>query len=276
MRKILVPALLLAIAAALVACSGHGVPQAPIPNIGGAWEFIAVSSSNTTQETGIEVALKAGQTLVNGVEQPDGQVSATANQISILTINASTGTVAFGGNCSLTGSGGNGLEGTINALGGPFNFTYTKNGNVFNVTGSLGGDGKSAVGTYSSASGNSCTDSGTVTGTAVNKLSGTYVGKLTLPDGTNDAVTATLNEDSNGNLTLGLVATSPDAISFTMTGPVTGNAFLVQGTFQGQQVAYAGYYELTTSAMVPSVYFVNATNSPSAYAGTLTPPPPGN
>jgi hypothetical protein len=276
MRKISVPALLIAIAAALVACSGHTIPQAAIPNIGGPWEFLAGSSNDTTHVTGIEVALKAGQSLVNGVEQANGMVSATgATQIAILTINVADGTVAFGGSC-LTGVGTYSLAGSISSLAGPFNFTYTENGNIFNVTATLSGDGRSATGTYSSASGSNCSESGTITGTAVPKLSGTYVGQLTLPDGTNDTVTATLSEDSNSVLSLNLVATTPDQTSFTMTGPATGNAFLVQGTFQGQPVAYAGYYQLTTPAMVPSVYFVNATNAAEAYAGTLMPPPPTN
>ena len=73
------------------------------------------------------------------------------------------------------------------------------------------------------------------------------------------------------------MATSPDNTSFTLTGPVTGNAFVVQGIFQGQPVAYAGYLtqvlDPLTQLMVPAVYFVNATNAEQpAYAGTLTPP----
>lgn len=278
MRKMFVPALLIAIAVALVACSKSTIPQAPIPNIAGSWEFIATSNADTVHSTGIEVALKAGQSLVNGVEQANGQVSATgATQIAILTIDASTGTVAFGGNCSLTGSGGYSLAGNIASLGGPLNFTYTENGNVFNVTTTLSADGKSAMGTYSAASGSNCAAIGTITGTVVPKLSGTYAGQLTLPDGTNDTVTATFSEDSNSVLTLSLVATGPDHTSFTMTGPVTGNAFLVQGTFLGQSVAYEGYFtqvlDPLTQTMVPAFYFVNTTNATQpAYAGTLTPP----
>jgi len=279
MRKIFVPTLLIAIAAALVACSGRSsIPQGSLPNIAGAWEFTATSNTDTIHATGIEVALKAGQSLVNGVEQPNGQVSATgATQIAILTINAQTGTVRFGGNCPVTGSGSYSLTGNFASLGGPFNFTYMENGNEFNVVATLSADGKSVIGTYSSASGSSCTDSGGIAGVVVPKLSGTYAGQLTLPDATSDNVTATLSEDSNSVLTLNLVATSPDNTSFTLTGPVTGNAFVVQGIFQGQPVAYAGYLtqvlDPLTQLMVPAVYFVNATNAEQpAYAGTLTPP----
>jgi hypothetical protein len=275
--KKFVPALLLAIAAALVACSGGAIPQPPLVNIAGAWELKAASSNSGADVTGIEVALKVGQTLVNGVEQANGQVTATgATQISILTINAANGSVVFGGNCALSGSGTYSLTGSYAALGGPFNFNYTENGNVFNVTATLGGDGQSLTGTYTSATGSACSDSGTITGAVVPKLSGTYVGQLTLPDSTNDSVTATFSEDSTSTLTLNLVATGPDNTNFTMTGPVTGNAFLVQGTFQGNPVSYEGYYELT-AALLPEVYFVNATNTAQpAYAGTLTPQPPTN
>ena len=278
MRKAFVPALLLAIAAALVACSGHTIPQSPIPNIAGPWEFIAVSNTDTIHSTGIEVALKAGQSLINGIEQANGQVSATgATQIAILAINAQTGTIGFGGSCPLAGDGGDNLTGSVASLGGDFNFTFTENGNIFNVTATLSGDGKSAIGTYASVAGSNCTDSGNISGAVVPKLSGTYVGQLTLPDGSDDTVTATLSEDSSSSLTLSLVSTTPDNTSFTLTGPVTGNAFLVQGTFQGQSVAYNGYFEQVldplTQLSVPAVYFVNATNSAQpAYAGTLTPP----
>jgi len=278
MRKLFVPALLIGVAATLLACSGRSsIPQSPLPNIGGAWEFKTVSNSNPATYTGIEVALKAGQVLVNGVEQPNGQVSATgATQIAFLTIDASTGAVSFGGSCALTGDGSYSMAGSFAALGGPFNFTYTERGNVFNVTATLSGDNQSFLGTYSSVAGSNCSDTGTITGTVVPKLSGTYVGQLALPDGTTDSVTATFSEDSSSTLTLNLVATSPDNTNFTMSGPVTGNAFLVQGTFQGQAVSYAGYFEPTPS-LVPSFYFVNTTNAAQpSYAGTLVPPPPTN
>jgi len=276
MRKLSVPAVLMGIAAALVACSGRGsIPQSPLPNIGGAWEFKAVSNADPTTFTGIEVALKAGQVLVNGVEQPNGQVSATgATQITFLTVDSATGAVTLGGTCPLSGGGTYGLTGSFASQGGPFDFTYTENGNLFSVTSTLAGDNQSFIGTYTSSAGSDCTDAGTITGTVVPKLTGVYVGHLVLPDGTTDSVTATFSEDSSSNLTLGLVATGADNINFTMTGPVTGNAFLVQGIFQGQSVSYQGYFELTPT-LVPSVYFLNTTNADHpVYAGTLLPQPP--
>ena len=98
-----------------------------------------------------------------------------------------------------------------------------------------------------------------------------------LPDGTSDSVTATLSENSSSALTVNLVAAGPDNTTFTLTGPVTGNAFAAQGIFQGHQVAYDGYLEQVldpvTQLMVPAIYFVNATNTAQpSYAGTLTPP----
>jgi len=41
-----------------------------------------------------------------------------------------------------------------------------------------------------------------------------------------------------------------------MTGPATGNAFLVEGTFQGQPLSYYGYSEQISN--VAALYFVNA------------------
>ncbi len=278
MKKLCAPVLLTAIAASMVACSGHGMKsQPPLPSLGGPWEFKAVSSSDSTHFTGLEVALKAGQTLENGVETPNGQVSATgATQIAIITVDAANGSVVFGGNCPPSGDGSYSLSGSFSAQGGPINFTYTENGNTFNVTATLAGDDQSLIGTYTSASGSDCSDSGNITGAVVPKLSGVYVGNLTLPDGTTASVTATFSEDSSSTLTLNLLAATPESTNFTMNGPVTGAAFLVQGTFQGNPVTYEGYYELN-QALAPSIYFVNATNSVQpAYAGTLTPQPPQN
>lgn len=278
-KKILVPAALAAISAGLLACSSHAaMPPALLPNISGAWEFTATSSTDTIHSTGIEVALKAGQSLVNGVERPNGQISATgATQITILDIDAVTGVIGFGGSCPMNGSGIYSLAGSFSSLGGPIHFTYTENGNEFDVAGTLSADGKSIIGTYSSAEGSACADSGGITGFVVPKLSGTYAGQLTLPDGSANTVTATLSEDSNSALTVNLVATNPDSTTFTLTGPVTGNAFTVQGVFQGQSVAYDGYLEQVldplSELMVPAIYFVNVTNAVQpAYAGTLTPP----
>ncbi len=270
MRKILLPGVLLA-AVGMVSCSGRDtIPQGQLPNAAGPWEFLATSNVNPGQTTGVEVALQAGQTLVNGVEQPNGQVSASGQtQIAIVSISPS-GTVTFGGNCTLSGSGVYDLSGSFNAIGGPFNLTYTENGNVFNISGTIAADGKSMLGTYASASGSGCSDSGTITGTAVSKLSGKYTGKMTLPDGTQDTVTATLSE-SGTTLSVNLVATSS---SFTLSGPVTGNAFVAEGLFQGNQVSYYGYLGNVSNAgkgTTLGIYFVSATSSPVTYAGTLVP-----
>jgi hypothetical protein len=262
---------LLLFSAALFNCGkGSSIPQQPIPNIAGSWEFIAYSNTPGSNATGIEVALQEGQTLLNGIYTPSGQLSASTAQIAFLTLNTTTGdVVSFGGPCLPTATPSNSLtDGSVSAFDAPFNFTLTENGNIFNVTGTLAGDGQSLLnGTYASPNGSACIDSGTITGMVVSKLAGTFVGQLPLPDSTTDSVTATLSE-SSGNLTVNMVATGTDNTSFTMTGPVTGNAFSVQGTFQGQTVQYYGYSEVVKS--VQSIYFVNATNpAQPAYAGTL-------
>ena len=266
----------------LLSCGGNksSITAPPIPNIAGPWEFIAISSSGT--ETGIEVALQEGQVLVNGLKQPDGQINASSTQIAFVNIDTSSQNLnitGFGGNCPPTSTPTNGLgPGTVSALGAPIAFTVTENGNVFNVTGTLSGDGKSILnGAYTSQAGSSCADNGAITGGVVPKLSGSYAGQLTLPDGTIDTATATLSENSSATLNLSLVVTGTDNTTLTLTGPVTGNAFSVTGTFQGQTVSYYGYYELiydsTLQINVPSIYFVNATNpAQPAYAGTLAVP----
>ena len=275
MKRVFPAIVLLVLSVALVACSGSKSPTgvAATPNVAGTWEFLAVSD-NGGGTTGIEVALQEGTVLVNGMNQPSGNVSAAGiNQISFVCINSSTGDLtSFGGNCIgesgvCTTVGANNLSGTAMSVGGPFTFTYSENGNQFAVTGTLGSDSQSFVnGTYTEQTGSGCTDTGSVTGLLVPKLTGVYTGTMTLPDSTTPTVTATFTE-SSGNLSVGIVAGAN--VNFSMTGPVTGNAFTVQGQFNGQSVTYNGYREVTHN--LPSIYFVNATNiADPAYAGTLT------
>jgi hypothetical protein len=279
MKRVL-PAILLSVfAVVLISCSSGTSTTGVVatPSVAGTWEFLAVSSSNVPVTTGIEVALQEGTVLINGMSEPNGDVSATGiNQISFVCITSATGDViSFGGNCAgqsgvCSTTGINSLSGTADSIGGPFTFTYSENGNTFAVTGMLGSDGQSFVnGTYTTQTGGTCVDSGSVTGLLVPKLTGVYTGNMTLPDGTVDSVTATLSQ-SSGLLTVQIIGSAPESVSFSLSGPVTGHAFAVQGQFAGSPaVAYNGYYEVTHN--LPSLYFVNSTDSANpAYAGTLT------
>ena len=55
---------------------------------------------NTGAITGIEVALSEGQTLVNGLNQPNGQIIAKSNQIAFVSLAPTTLNITdFGGAC---------------------------------------------------------------------------------------------------------------------------------------------------------------------------------
>ena len=272
--------------ATLSSCGGHSasVTAPPIPNVAASWEFVAISNNGPV--TGIEVALKEGQVLVGQLEQPDGQLSASSTQIAFVDINPNSLTpiniTGFGGPCGPISSSNSLGPGSVTAPNAAMNFTFTENGTVFNVYGTLSGDGQSFLnGTYTE-SGSSCSadTGGTITGTIVPKLSGTYVGPLCPLASTScqnsqdftDSATASLSESSGGVLTLSLTVTGTDNANFTMTGPVSGNAFSVQGTYQGQLLTYYGYFEVHSN--VQSLYLVNATNPVEpAYVGTLAIPP---
>ena len=306
MKRIFLLFPLAALAIAMVSCSGKSSnTNTPIPNLSGSWEFIAASTVNPGYSTGIEVALQAGQVFANGGYQENGQISASGQQISFIGFTPAAGlkstpNIVFGGNCApATTNPGNSLTGTISGVGGYLNFTYTENGNVFNVTAILDAtDQFIDSGTYTEQaaqagqSNGACNgntdptiiDTGTITGQIVSKLSGTYTGQMCQPldtscagGDTQDSATATLSGGST--LTVNLLLTGADNTSLTLTGPVTGKAFFVQGTFQGQSVAYEGYYELTYDSSdnkfdTPTLYLVNA-STPSAeptYAGMLTVP----
>lgn len=275
--RIISISLLVLSAASMLACSnGKSDPASdpPAASIAGAWEFAAVSSNSTSTSpyTGIEVALQEGQSLVGGVEAPNGQISASGvKQISFVTITPALApavqSVFFGGICPLVGTAGSSLNGNVESLGGPLSFSYTENGNVFDVTGTLSTDGKSFIGTYTSAQGSACSDSGSIRGTAVSKLSGTFAGQLVMPDGTSQSVTATLSE-SGSTATLSILVNATSTL-FSLSGPVTGNGFNVTGTYQfgGNSVlaSYYGYSEQTPDPLdqtgqttIPSIYLVNS------------------
>ena len=289
--RAVVSIVLAVVCGALLGCGGSKSSVTPpaIPNIAGPWEFVALSNNGSL--TGIEVALTEGQVLVNGVEQPDGQITASGTQIAFVslgTVSQNLNATGFGGECLATSTVTNGLAGTVTAGGVPVSFSFTENGSVFNVTATLSGDGKSILnGTYTPQAGNACSDpGGTITGTQVAKLSGTYAGQMCpLASATcsnpqqdfTDTVTATVAEKSVNTLTLSLALQGTDNTTFTMTGSATGNAFSVTGTFQGQTITYLGYYEQiydsTLQINIPSVYLVNATNpAQPAYVGTLAVP----
>jgi hypothetical protein len=306
MSRSLLLSFLLLLAISLAGCSGgSSIPAQPLPNVSGSWEFIAASNTNPGFSTGIEVALKEGQVFADGNYAENGEISASGQQISFIGFTPGTGqnsppTIVFGGNCApATENPGNNLSGSISGVGGSMNFTYTENGNVFNVTAILDASGQSLdSGTYTeqlaqagqsngACNGNASTiiDTGSVTGKIVAKLSGTYSGQLCQPQDTScantqDAATATLSQ-SGTTLTVNVLLTGADNTSFTLAGPVTGNAFSVQGTFQGQAISYNGYYELTYDSAtgtndIPAVYLNNAAcnaPTPQTCGNLLTVPP---
>jgi len=231
-----------------------------------------------------------------------GQISASGTQLSFVGLNYLNGSsiesIVFGGNCTTaTSDADDVLAGTISGFAGSVNFTYTEYGNTFNVTAILSADGKSIIGTYAeqvaqTGQNGSCNgagtilDQGSVTGTLVSKLSGTYVGKFCEPldvtclNGPLDTATATLSENGS-TLTANIVLTGVDNTVVTLTGPVAGNFLSIQGTFGGQSVAYDGYFQNAFDSTdglydIPTLYLdnVNLTATPptQVYAGTLVVP----
>jgi hypothetical protein len=257
----------------------------PAPNIAGSWEFIATSQNGTM--TGIEAALTEGQVLENGLEVPNGQIAASGSQIAFVTLTTSDGNVnitGFGDGCGATPTTVNNLSGTVTGLGNPITFSFTANGNVFNATATLGTDGKSIInGTYTPEGTTACDQNGgTISGTSVSAVTGTYQGQMCSPSelscsSYDDSVTATVTSKS-GQITLSLVLSGKDNTSFSPVGPLIGNAFSVEGTFQGNPVTYYGYFEVHANAQ--SVYLVDSADpcfsnlqTPCTTATVLSIPP---
>jgi hypothetical protein len=82
--------------------------------------------------------------------------------------------------------------------------------------------------------------------------------------------------ESAETLTANLALTGANNTNLTLTGPVTGKSFSIQGTFQGLVVTYLGYYEITYDCLdqlydLPTLYLVNA-QDPSQPGDLLTLP----
>ncbi len=256
----------------------------PVPNIAGPWEFIATSSTGSM--TGIEVQLTEGQTLQNGVQVPNGQIAADSAQLTFISLtpmaNQTNNISSFGGSCGATATTLNSLSGMI-TVGQSIDFTFTANGNVFNVNGTLSTPGSLFNGTYTPQAGNTCSDpGGTISGLPVSIPAGQYAGEMCSPSETScsdfdDNVNATVTFKS-GQITLNLQLSGADNTSLTVTGPVNGAAFSVLGTYQGSSVTYYGYfeavYEASSGANVQGLYLVNAADpcfaNPGATCSTAT------
>ncbi len=271
MKKILFPAFLLVAAVTIISCSNPNLASSPssatIPNVSGSWEFILNSTTQPGYSTGLEAALQEGQTLnsSSGIYTYNGQISASGAQLNFVGFTPSN-QIVFGGNCTPAADNtGNTLTGSISGTGGSMNFSFTESGNEFSVTATLDPSGTFIdSGTYTAQSGSTCTDSGTISsGMIVPKLSGMYSGSLLVNENTDNA-TATLSESSS-NLTMDLVLTGADNTTLSLTGPVTGNEFQVQGTYQGIALTYYGYFEATTQTL-----YLSTTANPSQKAGLLT------
>jgi len=274
MRKVVATSVLLVAALGLISCAGSkvnlGSTPTQMPNVSGSWEFILSSSTMPGYSTGLEAALQEGQTLdtTTGLYYYNGQISASSTQLNFVGFTPNK-EIVFGGNCAPAADNtGNSLTGSISGVGGSMNFTFTENGNVFNVTATLDASGSFIdSGIYTAQSGSGCSDSGTiVSGMTVPKITGQYSGPLTV-NGDSDTASATLSE-SSGTLTMDLILTGVDNASLTLTGPVTGNFFFVQGTFEGSAVSYYGYYE---NGSVPALYLATVAD-PTQQAGLLKQP----
>jgi len=141
---------------------------------------------------------------------PDGNITANSDQISFVSLLPNSLNVSeFGGPCQST-PGNSSLTGTVTSPDSQVQFTFTENGNVFKVTGTLSGDGKSLLkGTYTpdtrSGTSNACTadSGGSITGYMVARITGNFSGQMcalgdtSAPCQPNDTATATASENSS-------------------------------------------------------------------------------
>jgi hypothetical protein len=221
-------------------CCGGATRVAPNANVSGAYEFV-VTSNVTGGVTLVEANLAA-----NG-----NQSGATgANQVQVLTFEQKNWYV--NGICPGSTPGQNSVA--SNTSGNNISLTFNEGGNAFSGQGVLNG---TTINANYSINNSSCpdltgltgyppgTDSGGIVGNQVPKLTGTYSGPLSLPDGTDNAA-LTLSENPDLSLAVSAQLTGPaDNGIFTFSGAAVGNIVFVSGSVNGQNLNLFGYYDRT-------------------------------
>jgi len=219
-------------------CCGGATKLTPNASVSGAYEF-AVTSNVTGGVTLIEANLAAS----------GNQSGATgANQVQVLTFEQKNWYV--NGICPGNTPGQNSFGSST--TGNNISLTFNDGGNAFSGQGVLNG---TTINANYSISNSSCpnltgltgyapgTDSGGIVGNQVPKLTGTYSGPWTLPDGTDNAA-LTLSENPDPSLTVSAALTGPaDNGAFTFSGAAVGNIVFVSGSVNGQTVNLLGYYD---------------------------------
>ena len=232
--------ILLAVLSILTLSCGGGTRVTPNASVSGAYEFVV--TSNVT----------GGVTLVEANLAANGNRSGATgtNQVQVLTFEQKIWYV--NGICPGNTPGQNSVASSTS--GNNISLTFNEGGNAFSGQGVLSG---STINANYSISNSSCpdltgltgyppgTDSGGIVGNQVPKLTGTYSGPLTLPDGTDNAA-LTLSENPDFSLAVSAELTGPvDNGTFTFSGAAVGNIVFVSGSVNGQTLSLFGYYDRT-------------------------------
>jgi hypothetical protein len=255
------------IALALVVCSGVGgcgggastspAPVTPPPSststatLSGQWQIVAHSNVNPASSLLVEANFSQSGSNV------------TANASSVVLVDGVPGALTgLAGECDNGVLGDDAIAATISGQTVSFTLTETGSLGIGISTGSATISGSQLTGgTYQTpAACGFAADSGTMTGTTIQKFSGTFAGQLLNLNGSTDAVSVTL---SQSGYTLNVVGTDAGA-PITLTGKVIGATFDVTGVVQGQSREYVGIYDITSSSFL--VY-----NNQFQSLGTLSP-----
>jgi len=187
----------------------------------------------------------SGTTFIEtNLAQNAGSLSASGKQLVLIGIDGQK-SLYLGGSCA--GNGTNTLSGTINH-DGAVSFTLNEGGNLFNASGILNPT-DIITGTFQSAAGSACLDSGTFIARKTTLLSATFSGQLALWYGS-DSVTATFDEKSDYSMTV--TGTTSQTGPFTLTGYIAGNVTVLSGNIGGAAVQVIGMHA-TGSSGVPTV-----------------------
>ncbi len=163
----------------LAGCSGDGSSNSAAPrtflNITGNWGFTATSTTYQGATAPVGVQLTAANGAVTGIAHIFSSCYAITDNVPL------TGTEDYDGNLSLTSS--------------------SVNGNVLTITAKLASATAVSSGTYSIAANTGCKDSGTINGSTVAPVSGTYKGTVkSLANSATFPVTAALTQSSTADV----------------------------------------------------------------------------
>jgi hypothetical protein len=150
------------------------------------------------------------------------------------------------------------FSGTLN--GTSLSATATENTQTVSYSGTVSADGSSASGTYSAPPGGCLNgDIGTWSGSRVSLLNGQFIGSMAAENSIRASIVAKLQDDGGRVSGMATVTNSVCFHSLNLTGSVSGNEVVLQGTEETQTLLLRGEIDRESKSLA-LIYSVSGGN----------------